>query len=175
MAREMIVVPYDAVWPEMYEKEKNILMSIFGDLIMDIQHFGSTSIKGICAKPIIDIMIVVDHINKVDEYNPAMENHGYSVRGENGTEGHRYFVRLTPDNSGNHTHHIHVYEKGNYHIADELMFRDYLSINKEAFEEYERVKKEASLKFRHRPLEYVEAKTDCIMDILEKARAYYKK
>ncbi|WP_459765328.1 GrpB family protein [Alkaliphilus crotonatoxidans] len=55
------------------------------------------------------------------------------------------------------------------------MFRDYLRIDKEAFKEYERVKKEASLKFRYSPREYVEAKTDCIMGIMDKARAYYRK
>lgn len=175
MAREMVVVPYNDIWLEMYEKEKNILVSILGDLVIDIQHFGSTSINGISAKPIIDIMIVVDDINQIDEYNSVMECQGYSVRGENGIEGHRFFVRLTPDGSGNHTHHIHVYQKGNYHISDELIFRDYLRIDKEAFKEYERVKKEASLKFRYSPREYVEAKTDCIMGIMDKARAYYRK
>lgn len=66
MPREMIVVPYDDIWSEMYEKEKNILLDILRNLIIDIQHFGSTSIKGLGAKPIIDIMIVVDDINQVD-------------------------------------------------------------------------------------------------------------
>jgi GrpB-like predicted nucleotidyltransferase (UPF0157 family) len=126
MAREMIVVPYDDMWLEMYEKEKNILSDIFGNIIIDIQHFGSTSIKGLSAKPIIDILIVINDINHIDEYNHIMEGSGYSVRGENGIEGRRYFIKFTPDNSGNHTHHIHIYQKGNPHISDELMFRDYL-------------------------------------------------
>lgn len=174
MAREMIVVPYDDVWLEMYEKEKNIMLDILGNIIIDIQHFGSTSIKGLSAKPIIDIMIVVNDINYIDEYNHIMESNGYSVRGENGIEGRRYFVKFAQDNSGNHTHHIHIYQKGNPHISDELMFRDYLRINNEALKEYERVKIAASLKFRYSPKEYVDAKYDCVMSIMDKAKSYYK-
>ncbi|MTI68103.1 MAG: GrpB family protein [Firmicutes bacterium] len=173
MPREMIVVPYDNKWSEMYEREKYILLDILGSLIIDIQHFGSTSIKGLSAKPIIDIMIVVDDINEIDKYNSVMETYDYSVRGENGIVGRRYFVKLKPDKSGNHTHHIHVYQKGNQHIIDELMFRDYLRINKEAFIEYENVKVEASLKFRHDPKGYVDAKHDCVMRIMDKAKLYY--
>lgn len=170
MAREMIVVPYDDKWLEMYEKEKNIILNILGNIVIDIQHFGSTSIKGLSAKPIIDIMIVVNDINQIDEYNHIMESNGYSVRGENGIEGRRYFVKFTPDNSSNHTHHIHIYQKGNPHISDELMFRDYLRIDNEALKEYERVKIAAALKFRSSPEEYVDAKYDCIMSIVDKAK-----
>ena len=102
-----------------------------------------------------------------------MEGHGYSVRGENEIEGRRYFVKFTPDNSGNHTHHIHIYQKGNPHISDELMFRDYLKIDNEALKEYERVKIAAALKFRFSPKEYVDAKCDCIMSIMNKAKLQY--
>lgn len=174
MPREMVVVPYNDIWSELYEKEKNILLYILGNLIVDIQHFGSTSIKGLSAKPIIDIMIVVNDINQVDEYDHVMESYGYSVRGENGIEGRRYFVKLSPDNSGNHTHHLHIYQKGNQHITDELMFRDYLHIDNEAFKEYERMKIEASLKFRYSPRGYTDAKNNCIMSIMNKANSYYK-
>lgn len=173
MPREIIVVPYDYMWSEIYEKEKKILLDILSNLIIDIQHFGSTSIKGLSAKPIIDIMIVVGDINQIDAYNNIMESYGYNVRGENGILGRRYFIKLNPDNSGNHTHHIHVYQKGNQHIADELMFRDYLRINNEAVKEYEEVKIEASLKFRYSPKEYVDAKHDCVMEIMDKAKSYF--
>lgn len=174
MAREMIVVTFNDMWSEMYENEKNILLDILGTMIIDIQHFGSTSVKGLSAKPIIDVMIVVNDINQVDEYNHVMEVHGYSVRGESGIEGRRYFVKLSRDNPDEHTHHIHIYQKGNPHISDELMFRDYLRIDNEAFKEYERVKMETSLKFRYSPREYVDAKYDCIMNIMDKAKSYYE-
>lgn len=173
MPREMIVVPYDSNWPMMYESEKAMLLDIFGDFIMDIQHFGSTSIKGLCAKPVIDILIVVNDISQIDSFNNMMISKGYSVRGENGIENRRYFVKMSTDDSGNHAHHIHVYQKGNQHIEDELMFRDYLRINNEAYKKYEKAKIKASLKFCHCPREYVEAKQECILDIMENAKLYY--
>lgn len=173
MAREMNVVPYDAKWVELYEDEKNILLNIFGELLLDVQHFGSTSIIGMTAKPTIDIMTVVETIESVDAFNDAMRGSGYIVKGENGISGRRYFVRLK-DDSENHASHVHIYEKGNPHITAELMFRDFLRINKDAFLKYEVMKKQVSEKYRFSPHEYEEAKTDCVMEIMEQARRYYQ-
>jgi GrpB-like predicted nucleotidyltransferase (UPF0157 family) len=173
MPREMLVVPYNDLWDKMYEKEKILLLSIFGNLIIDIQHFGSTAVKGLCAKPIIDIMIVVNDILQIDVFDSILKQYGYNARGENEIIGRRYFVKSYPDNIDVHTHHLHIYQKGNLHISDELMFRDYLRINNEALKEYERVKKEASIKFRYSPSEYVEAKTHCVTHIMDKAKDYF--
>ncbi len=175
MSREMLVVPYDDSWNKMYEKEKVLLSSIFGNLIIDIQHFGSTAVKGLSAKPIIDIMIVVDDIMQIDVFNSILKQYEYTARGENGIVGRRYFVKSNQDNIDVHTHHLHIYQKGSAHISDELMFRDYLQINNEALKEYESVKIEASLKYRYSPKEYVEAKTDCVAHIMDKAKDYYAK
>ncbi len=173
MGREITIVPYDESWPNLYEKEKNVLLGIFGSLATDIQHFGSTSVKGMAAKPIIDIMIVADDLHLIDDCNVAMEAHGYIARVENGIPGRRYFVKLNSDQSGNHTHHVHVYQTGNRHINDELMFRDYLRIDPAAFEEYGQVKKEAALKYRRDPQAYTDAKSACVMKIMEIARSYF--
>ena len=139
----------------------------------NIHHFGSTSIKGMAAKPIIDIMIVADNLRLIDDCNDAMEAHGYVAKGENGIPGRRYFVKLHPDKSGNHTHHVHKYQTGNQHITDELMFRDYLRIDPAAFAKYAHVKKEAALAYRHDPQAYTGAKSACVTEIMEKARSYF--
>ncbi|HSR03565.1 MAG TPA: GrpB family protein [Proteiniclasticum sp.] len=173
MSREMLVVPYNEVWSDLYNTEKELLASVFKERILDIQHFGSTAIKGMSAKPIIDILIVVDDIDQIDRYDELMERNGYSARGENGIVGRRYYVKLDPDNSGNHTHHIHIYQKGNSHIFDELMFRDYLRGNRQSFMEYEQIKLEASLRYRHSPKDYVEAKNDCVMRIMDREYKHY--
>ena len=119
-------------------------------------------------------MVVVDEIEAVDVYNENMIANGYSVRGENGIARRRYFIRLKEDGE-NHAAHIHIYEKGNPHITDELMFRDYLSIDSESFREYEKAKYKAAEKFCLSPAEYVDAKSNCVMGIMEKARRYYLK
>lgn len=174
MARDMAVVPYDDTWPKMYEEEKRILQSVFGNLILDIQHFGSTSIKGMTAKPIIDVMVTVDDIEKVDEYSNEMVQRGYVPRGEQMISGRRYFVRFKEDGE-NHVAHIHIYGKGNPHIADELLFRDFLRVDEESFLKYENMKKEVSEKYRYLPGEYQDAKFACVMEIMEKARQYYER
>lgn len=173
MSREMLVVPYNQVWSVLYNTEKELLESVFKELIIDIQHFGSTAIKGMSAKPIIDIMIVAKDIDQIDSYDELMERKGYSARGENGIEGRRYYVKPDPDNSGNHTHHIHIYQKGNSHISDELLFRDYLRGDRQSFKEYEQIKLEASLIYRNSPKDYVEAKNDCVMRIMDRAYKHY--
>ena len=170
--REMTVVPYDSRWPERYESERAVLSGIFGDTALDIQHFGSTSIEGMTAKPIIDIIVAVADINAVDTFNEAMRGRGFIPRGEHGIPGRRYFVRLDEDGE-NHLTHVHVYEMSNEHVTDELMFRDYLRINRAAFNDYERVKLVAARQYRHEPAAYTDAKHDCVMLIMDKARAYY--
>jgi len=173
----MLVVPYDQSWPALYERERAALAGILGDLLVDIQHFGSTAIPGIHAKPIIDVMVVVKQIELVDARNGAMIAGGYSPRGENGIPGRRYFVRLKEEsarqgNGENHAAHIHIYGPGNPHTADELLFRDFLRVNREAFTQYEAVKRQAASKHRFSPAKYVDAKHACVMEIMEQAKRY---
>lgn len=91
MARKIKVLPYNGNWAENYQQIRNLLLNIFGDLVIDIQHFGSTSIKGMSAKPIIDVMVIVNDIKKVDDLNCEMIKAGYKLKGENGIPGRRYF------------------------------------------------------------------------------------
>jgi len=174
MKREMKIVPYDENWINQFTEIKAKLVKIFGDLATDIQHFGSTSIKGMSAKPIIDVMVIVNNITGVDAFNEKMIEAGYVPKGENGVDGRRYF-QMFSDDGINHTQHIHCYEKKNQQAMDELMFRDYLRIDKEAFDAYLAVKMEASQKFRFSSVEYTVYKTACINEIMRKAKNYYAK
>lgn len=174
MPREMIIVPYDKSWKNQFENIKMILSKIFSDLAIDIQHFGSTSIIGMSAKPIIDVMVIVSDINRVDTLNGKMREAGYIPKGENGVPGRRYFQMLATDGI-NHTQHIHCYEKGNQHAINDLMFRDYLNIDREAFEMYKAIKEEASQKYRFSPLEYTDYKSECVNAIMKKAQHFFAK
>ena len=77
MPRDMRVVPYDGQWPTQFEAVKAALAAIFGDLAVDIQHVGSTSIVGMWAKPILDIIVLVTDIAAVDGLTDRMEMAGY--------------------------------------------------------------------------------------------------
>ena len=171
MAREMTVVPYDANWPSLFGREKAILLDILGEILLDIQHFGSTSIVGMSAKPIIDVMATVNSIGDVDRFQDAMTAAGYDARGEHGIPGRRYFVRLKADGE-NHAAHIHIYRQGNPHTIDELLFRDFLRADRASFSQYETVKLDAAQRHRFSPMEYQDAKSECVAEIMRKAKAW---
>ena len=88
---QVIVVPYCEEWPELYQTEAEEIRGILGENLVDIYHIGSTSVPGLAAKPIIDIMPVVRHIALVDTCNAAFEVLGYECMGEFGIPGRRYF------------------------------------------------------------------------------------
>jgi len=175
--RTMDVVPYDANWVSIYENEKVILENILGEHIVRVEHIGSTSIPGIYAKPIIDILVLVKRISDIDGFSHEMIAAGYDVRGEKGMPGRRYFVRFTDDDSGNHTHHIHIFQAENnpshQDVENNLIFRDYLRINEEARNDYSSLKINLSKLHYTEPLSYHEGKTECVCDILKRANDYF--
>jgi len=172
MPRQMKLSPYTPRWQESFHSTKAILQSIFKDIAIDIEHFGSTSIQGMLSKPIVDIMVVVTDIEKVDDLMGEMSKHAYVFRGENGIPGRRYFVKF--DSEGiNHVEHIHCYDKTHPHIINELMFRNFLRENKTAFDKYLATKMEAASRYEFNPIGYTEFKSFCISEILNEAKLHY--
>lgn len=123
--RAIEVVAPNPDWPRQYEAEAVLLKLVFGDLLAEIHHIGSTSIPGIYAKPIIDIMPLVYDIEAVDSYNGVMEALGYEAWGEYGIPGRRYFPRAPK----RRTHQVHVFQVGGADVERHLAFRDYLRAN----------------------------------------------
>ncbi|MFW9844203.1 MAG: GrpB family protein [Candidatus Thorarchaeota archaeon] len=124
MTREVRVVPYDPTWPDKYELERNRICAVLKNEIVAVHHIGSTSIPGMSAKPIIDLMLEVKDIIKIDEYNNEMIALGYEPRGELGIRGRRYFSREEPQDV--RTHHVHAYQTDNIELKRHLAFRDYM-------------------------------------------------
>lgn len=91
--REIVVEPYDEKWPAMFNAENFLLQALLGDVARKIHHIGSTSVPGLSAKPVIDILLEVADINQLDKCNSAMVDAGYVARGENGIAGRRYFIK----------------------------------------------------------------------------------
>ncbi len=172
MAREMKLVSYLHSWKEDFQIIKKNLKAIFGNIAINIEHFGSTAIEGMASKPIIDVMIIVYDIVKVDDLKWEMLKQGYIDRGDNGILGRRYFVKFAKDGL-NHIEHIHCYEENNPHVIDELMFRNYLRINKKAFDYYLNTKMEAAYRYPHDSIGYTAYKAKCISEIMIEARKHY--
>ncbi len=120
----MLVRAWDAAWPERFEAERQRLAAVLGDAVDVIEHVGSTSIVGLAAKPVIDILVGTACLTALDSRNSAMRAAGYEVRGENGLPGRRYFRRAAAD--GTRLAHIHAYLVGSDGFHRHLVFRDYL-------------------------------------------------
>ena len=136
--REIVVLPYSDSWPKLYEQEALRIRGVLGREIVSIHHIGSTSIPGCNAKPIIDILIEVKNIERVDSYNEKMIELGYEPRGELGIPGRRYFSREEPKYV--RTHHVHSFQSGNIGILRHLAFRDYMREHPEDVKTYSDLK-----------------------------------
>ena len=169
MTRTLKVVPYDSGWADQFQVEKNSLQQVFGDILVAVHHIGSTSIPGIKAKPIIDILVVVRNIEQVDACNDAMIVLGYEPRGEFGIPGRRFFSKGGEEHR---SHHVHVFESGHPEIARHLDFCDYLRAHPEEARRYGQLKEELARKFRHASDRYTEGKTEMIREMDRKALAW---
>lgn len=134
---------YDDKWIHKYEEEVNLLELIFGEEIITFEHFGSTSVPGMKAKPVIDMMCIVKDINKIDSFNEKMNSLGYDVAGEWGLPGRRLFRK----GGENRSHHIHFYQFDNPQIHRHLIFRDYLRSHPDVVELYTNLKEELAERF----------------------------
>lgn len=163
--RKVEVTPYNRDWPLMYKKEVNKLFGILGSEIIKIYHIGSTSVNGLMAKPIIDIMPVVRDIERIDHFVTAMIGIGYEPKGENGVTGRRYFQK----GGDKRTHHVHFYEIGDYEIERHLAFRNYLRSHPDAIKKYGSLKKELSLRFPNDNKSYINGKERLVSEIEKEA------
>ena len=124
MPRRVSVVPHDPAWHQNFEIESKQIARALGDIVLSLHHIGSTAIPGIFAKPIIDILLIVDNINHLDDKSSAMEQLGYEAMGEFGITGRRFFRK--EDASGIRTHHVHAFQAGSPEFERHLAFRDFL-------------------------------------------------
>jgi GrpB-like predicted nucleotidyltransferase (UPF0157 family) len=136
--RRVEVIPYDDRWPDAFFQESQQLCSILGSNHLTIHHIGSTSIPGMDAKPIIDLLGEVRSIEAIDDYQSAIEALGYEAMGELGIVGRRYFRKENAE--GIRTHHFHVYQTGSPEIDRHLAFRNYLIANPSIAQDYRELK-----------------------------------
>lgn len=163
--RKVIVSPYNEQWNFLFNEEANELTRILNKEIVSIHHFGSTSIKGLAAKPIIDILAVVREISLIDQYNSELELFGYKGKGEKGIPGRRYFQKGGDDR----THHLHIYQIGSLEIERHLAFRNYLRSHPTAMQEYGELKRELSQQFPYDIESYIAGKEARVLKIQEQA------
>lgn len=164
--RTIIVSPYNPKWPKLFQQEAALIREIFGPELVNIHHIGSTSVPGLSAKPIIDILAVVKDIEGVDRFNEQMKAIGYEPRGEFGIAGRRYF----PKGGAERTHHVHAFQFDNiYEIERHLAFRDYLRAHPEVAHRYGQVKSQLAAQFSNDPEGYMDGKDALVKEIEQAA------
>lgn len=165
MTRRVEVTPYDKEWPLRYQEEVSRIEKVLKPEVVSIHHIGSTSIPGMYAKPIIDIMIEVRDISKIDEYNEKMIDLGYEPRGELGIPGRRYFSREQPKDV--RTHHVHMYQSGDENLIRHIAFREYMIAHPEDAATYAKLKMKLAKENRYDIDAYIAGK-ESYVDKMEK-------
>lgn len=136
--QRVYLLPHDALWAEEFVQESQRVQEAFAGAVQEIHHIGSTAIPGIHAKPIIDMLAVVDDLSALDACTTAMQALGYQVMGEFGMPGRRYFRK---DNAAGHrTHQIHAFLHKSPQITRHLAFRDFMRAHPYHAREYEQLK-----------------------------------
>ena len=158
---------YDPQWPELFEVEKKRIQSALGDHALQIEHVGSTSIPDLIAKPIIDILLVVEDSTNESSYVSHLESSGYILRvREPDWFQHRLFKGLNPPLN------LHVFSKGCSEIDKMLLFRDYLRNNPQAKELYANTKRKLAKKTWKYVQDYANAKSAVVEGIVREARDF---
>jgi GrpB-like predicted nucleotidyltransferase (UPF0157 family) len=163
MTRKVEVVPHNPNWRNLFETESKQITIALGEKIVVIHHIGSTSIEKIYAKPIIDILVEVKSIDRVDDQNSSMQLLGYQCMGEFGIKDRRFFRKDNLD--GIRTHHIHAFEVGSAQISRHLAFRDYLNVYIDDALAYSSLKRSLAAKYPDDIEGYMDGKHEFIQEI----------
>jgi GrpB-like predicted nucleotidyltransferase (UPF0157 family) len=162
----IVLVAYDPEWPARFEREAERIRSALGDKALLLEHAGSTSVPGLAAKPIIDIVLAVPDSADEDGYVPALEAAGYVLRiREPDWFSHR--VVKPPDQSAN----VHIFSEGCVEIDRMLAFRDRLRTNEADRKLYEQTKRALAGRTWTYTQDYADAKTEVVEAILVRALA----
>ena len=161
--KQVIVEKYDAAWAQDFRQIEQELKEALGDLALRIEHVGSTSVKGLSAKPIIDIDIVIPDYSRFDAVVGALEKIGYIHEGDLGIPGREAFKYSGKEHL--RRHHLYVCTETSEELKRHLAFRDYLRSHPEAVREYSRVKEEGAVLYPEDIDKYIEYKSPFIEKI----------
>lgn len=179
ISEDVSIVPYDPRWPESFQLEKAHLLSCLpSGLVKRIEHFGSTAIRGMAAKPIIDMLVEVSDLEATKvQIAPLLEAQGYDYvwrpsHGNDGLPFYAWFIKRDRA-TGSRTHHIHMVEADFVEHWNRLLFRDYLIAHPHVAREYETLKMQFAKTFANDRVAYTNAKTAFIVRVTKQARNFY--
>lgn len=164
-----------AQWPVLYEKEKALIQKTIGHIIVGIEHIGSTAVPDLGSKPIIDILVAVNHLSDAEKCITPLEgiDYEYVPEYEESIPDRRYFHNGDPPKEQHY--HLRMVELTSDFWKKHLLFRDHLRTHPKIAQKYHKLKKRLALKYGSDREGYTEAKTSFIKFILAKATHKHKK
>lgn len=162
------VIPYQSHWKFLFEREADLLRSTLGDKALRIEHIGSTSIPGMVAKPIIDIMVAVKSLKEAEELIPVLESNGYEYRTPDTVLERMFFVKESSPMY--RTHHLNLTQRDSGFWENQLTFRDYLRVHAEIASEYGDLKKRLAETYAHTHQLDPDGKTEFVSRVLKLAQ-----
>lgn len=163
--QNIIVLPYNEKWLSEFEKIKSELLNAINDSVISIEHVGSTSVVGLCAKPIIDIDIVIED-DMFDIFKEKLKIIGYIHVGDLGIAEREAFDYR--DKNHLMEHHLYVCGKDAAELKRHITFRNYLRINEDARNNYSNIKIQMARKYPHDIDNYILGKQPVIQEIYKK-------
>ena len=163
MPEPVIVVPYNPDWPSRFDQEVTVLGTVFAGSVVAIEHVGSTAVPGLGAKPVIDVMVGLQHLAEVEGRIAALEAAGYEYiqKYEAQLPQRRY---LRKPRLGPSAYHLHCVLKGSDFWIRHVAFRDHLRAHPESAAAYYELKRALAVEVSK--AEYTEAKSPFIERIL---------
>ena len=168
---EVNIVEYDPQWQTLFAQEAERIWQLLGnDLVVEIEHIGSTAVPGMAAKQVVDIMVGVRSLVDAKSTIAALESLGYVYWRENPDPGRMFFVKGMPPYAKQRTHHVHIVEVNSKFWEEHKLFCDYLRRHPEEAKRYEVLKRDLAASFRSDREAYTNGKNDYIRAVMSKAQ-----
>lgn len=165
MSQPIEIEDYDPRWPKVFADLRDQISSALGGLAQRIEHVGSTSVPGLAAKPIIDLIVVINMRDDLDAVIRNLETIGYHHKGDLGLPGREAFT-TAPEAPA---HHLYVCAEGNLQLARQLLFRNFLRTHPATAAAYAKLKRSLAQKYRSDRSGYTDAKSSFIEQVLSAA------
>ena len=165
----VVIVDYDPEWPLLFAAERDRIRQAVGEGAERIEHVGSTSVPGLEAKPVIDILVSVDSFEPSEIYDVPLRGLGYEHRPDD-VPAHRFYRYVDTTTT---RFHLHVCESGRDWESDHLLFREFLKATPRVAEKYGEMKREKATRFPNDRQRYQEAKAPHIEGIMTAARRWF--
>jgi GrpB-like predicted nucleotidyltransferase (UPF0157 family) len=169
MSDRIVVVDYDPGWPEAFERERDRIAAALGADALAIEHYGSTAVEGIPAKPIIDVMVVVRDLDSAEDEIARLEQAGYERRPAGDLEQPRRLFLVRYDGELRAAHLALIAGGGDY-WDEHVTFRDAVRADPALARRYAQLKRDLARRYRDDRIAYTEAKTEFVEEALRKWR-----